>query len=71
MRNSLILKKVSFQLFSSIFTLCIQAVRRNDVFSFYTNQVMANLLTSALLNYGLVRKSKIIKFLIFFNFEKN
>lgn len=54
MRNSTIMKRVSFRIISSIFTLVMQSLFedvKNDVI---TVQILSNLVTSAILNYGIV-----------------
>ena len=58
MRQSVIVKKMSFKVFSSTFTLVMQALFGTEAYSFYTIQVLSNLLTSAILNYGLVYSLK-------------
>lgn len=62
MKKSTILKKVTFKIFSSVFTLCAQSILENRVYAFYSSQILSNLITSAILNYGLVR-------LIYLNFK--
>ena len=54
LRNSIILKKVSFRLFSTVFTNVVQSIFYCHSYKFYTTQVLSNLITSAFLNYGLV-----------------
>ena len=52
MENSLILKNVSYKIFSSLFTLIIQSF--SEDYDFLFTQIASNLLTSAVLNYALV-----------------
>ena len=54
MRDSIIFKKMTFRIFSTNFTLIFEALAKTDDFSDYANLVLANLLTSGLLNYGMV-----------------
>lgn len=56
MRKSKITKKITFKIVSSLFTLVAQILIEKRPYDFVSLQVLSNLLTSAVLNYTLVRR---------------
>lgn len=52
--DSMIMKKVTFKLISTLFTLIAQTLIERQTQAFVSIQVSSNLLTSAALNYGIV-----------------
>ena len=56
MKHSLIIKRVTFKLFSAMFTLIMQTINEKESKDFIFYQVLFNLLTNAFLSVSIVTK---------------
>lgn len=56
----MIMKKVTFKLISTLFTLIAQTLIEKQTQNFVSIQVSSNLITSAVLNYGIVSLSNLL-----------
>lgn len=54
MRKSKIMKKFTFKIVASLFTLVAQILIERKEYNFISIQILSNLLTSAILNYMIV-----------------